>query len=377
MTATGEDLQGTHVTLPNRRVSWGIGALRNIRDTLDELDAAKALLLTTGSLARERNLVETVEAALGTSLVGRFDALPAHVPEDAVAAAAAGAQDTAADVLVCFGGGSVIDAGKAVAARGAKDSGAPINIISLPTTLSGAEVTHYYGITETQSGNRYKRSYVDPAVTPVAAILDPELTVATPQELWLSSGIKALDHAIEGLLNSAPRPISDPVALAGIRAMAMTLPQTRKDGALRARLTCQLAAWQCFYAPANTHMGLSHRIGHVLGGTFSVSHSLTSCLTLAPVMHAFETLEPVRLRAIGAALTQAHAGGLPEPGVAAASIGDLIAELGLPGRLSDVGIERAALTKIVSLVAEHYPADVNRLAADGEAALLAMLESIC
>ena len=189
-----------------------------------------------------------------------------HVPDYAVAAATARAQDLNADVLVCFGGGSVIDAGKAVAAFIAAKTNAHIDIVSLPTTLSGAEVTHYYGITETRSGSHYKRSYADPTVTPASAILDPELTVATPDELWLSSGIKALDHAIEGLLNSAPRPIIDPVALAGIRTMSQMLPQARSVDAMPARLACQLAAWQCFYAPANTHMGLSHRIGHVLGG---------------------------------------------------------------------------------------------------------------
>ena len=122
-------------------------------------------------------------------------------------------------------------------------------------------------------------------------------------------------------------------------------------------------------------MGLSHRIGHVLGGTFEVSHSLTSCITLAPVMRAFAMLEPQRLTEIGLALTAAHTD--PAPDVAAKAITGLVAELGLPQRLSDVGIERTVLPDIDTLVTEHYPADVKRLDNDdGQAALLALLETI-
>ena len=90
-------------------------------------------------------------------------------------------------------------------------------------------------------------------------------------------------------------------------------------------------------------------------------------------MHAFEKLEPERLRDIAAALLGQDT--CPEPGAAAAKLAELVSELGLSRRLRDVSIKRAALSQIVTLVAQHYPEDVNRLGENSESVLLAMLEA--
>lgn len=130
--------------------------------------------------------------------------LPAHVPSDAVERAAATARELGADALVSFGGGSVIDATKAVAARLADDDGRQLPHFAVPTTLSGAEFADHYGVTEFHDGAATKRTHTREDVTPVAVVLDGALTAATPGPLWAGSGAKALDHAVEGLICNPP-----------------------------------------------------------------------------------------------------------------------------------------------------------------------------
>ncbi|MGH8422128.1 MAG: iron-containing alcohol dehydrogenase, partial [Pseudomonas fluorescens] len=248
--------------------------------------------------------------------------------------------------------------------------------IALSTTLSGSEFSHYFGVTGTDnSGATFKQSHVEAHATPAVVILDPELTLATPPRLWASSGIKAIDHAIEGLLCPGFRPTTDAVALTGIRAMAAALPSANVREALHERLMCQVAAWQCYFAPATIRFGLSHRIGHVLGGTYGVPHSVTSCITLAPVMRAFAELESSKLTVIAAALSPGQHLAV-NPTTAADRLHDLVVQLDLPVRLRDVGIDRKDLSAIASLVARHYPGEVERLYPDARTGLGGLLEKM-
>jgi alcohol dehydrogenase class IV len=254
------------------------------------------------------------------------------------------------DVPIAFGGGSVIDAAKGLATDVGRHRRRVPPIVALPTTLFGAEFAHVYGVlTETDQGP-FKRSRADPTVAPEIIFLDSELTQSTPETLWLSSGIKALDHAIEGLLSAAERPINDTIALAGIARMVVSLPRSLSLG-LGARLEAQFAAWMCYFAPATIRVGLRHRIGYILGANFQVRHSLTSCVTLASVMRAFATLEPQKLARIASALS------IPEPDPKAASfiIDRLVRNLGLPRCLRDLGLDAEVTPRIARLVRNFFP----------------------
>src|SRR5207302_9492664 len=140
---------------------------------------------------------------------------------------------------------------------------------AVPTTLSAAECTPPPGATDDQT--RRKGGVAGDALTPRAVILDPQLTVHTPQRLWLSTGIRALDHAVE----SVYAPEDDRFAIElGLRAIAMlraTLPRTRDDADdLDARQESQVAAWYSGMGLAATTMGPSHPLGRVLGASFGV-----------------------------------------------------------------------------------------------------------
>ena len=266
---------GRHDTLPTRSVIWGAGCRSSLAEELVGTGATRAFLLTTASLTRRGEHVRSLQRILGDRFAGMLDDLPAHVPVSALDAAQFKVAQAGADVLVAFGGGSVIDAAKALAARIGRETGAAPNIIALPTTLSGAEFAHVYGILEQGDRGPYKRSYAEPAVTPRLIFLDPELTLSTPDTLWFSSGVKALDHAIEGILLPGDRPITDLVAFEGIARMTSVLRSPHpRDPAVR--LEAQLAAWMCYFAPATIRVALSHRIGYVLGGSYGIAHSVTS-----------------------------------------------------------------------------------------------------
>ncbi|MER2266129.1 iron-containing alcohol dehydrogenase [Methylobacterium oxalidis] len=373
---------GRHETLPQRLVTWGIGSAARLRPEIEAVVGRRqAILLTTASLAREERLLLRVQDALGGILLDTIDALAAHVPANAVRVVAERVYRSGADLLVAFGGGSVLDAAKAASslcARGRDRETLPI--VALPTTLSGSEFSHYYGVTDWDGEHLVKRGFAEPSVTPAVVVLDPELTQATPSRLWTSSGIKALDHAIEGLLSPGSSPATAPVLLDGIRRMAAVLPGTCDPEALDVRLEAQIAAWLCFVAPATVRFGLSHRIGHILGGTFGVPHSLTSCATLAPVLRSHAGDESPVLSEIAAALgtapSAAGSGIHPAAGLAADRLLRLVRDLGLPTRLRDLSLDQDSLAVIGKLLLEHYPNDARRLGQDHERQLADLLRAM-
>ncbi|MGW9030932.1 iron-containing alcohol dehydrogenase [Streptomyces sp. NPDC055722] len=364
--------------LPTRRVVWGAGTAGRLQELLEELGACRVLLLTTASLVRQQVLLERVRAACGPLLVGTISDLAAHVPQAGVRAGAQRCRELKVDGIVSFGGGSVIDAGKAIAAELIDEgAGAPVHI-ALPTTLSGAELSHFYGVSEERPEGPFKQSYARADVTPAMVVFDPELTVATPVQLWSSSGIKALDHAIEGLLAGLPGPVAGSLARLGIRHMADALLGSLDAQALDHRLACQIAAWECYVAPGALSHGLSHRIGHVLGGTYHVPHSLTSAVTLAPVMRAMREKAPEALAEVARALDVDAALDLSRPAAAdpldaPARLEELIRSAELPSRLREVGIARTQLPEIAATVRAAYPRAVAQLGDDGAARLDALL----
>ncbi|MCW3003958.1 MAG: alcohol dehydrogenase [Conexibacter sp.] len=367
--------------LPTRTVAWGAGSHRRLPELIEQAGARRVLLLTLPALVEQGELLASVEDAIGPLLVGRFAELDAHVPAAGVRAGAQRVRDLGADAVISLGGGSVIDAAKAIVGAHV-DAGQPLPLhVSLPTTLSGAEFAHYYGVTEETRGERFKRSYARAELTPSIAVLDPELTAATPPQLWSSSAIKAIDHAAEGLLGGAPGILVAPQALLGIRHMSETIGDALAADALAARLTCQLAAWECYVAPASITLGLSHRIGHVLGGTFGVPHGLTSGITLAPVMRAMAPVASATLSSIATALDPNQPLDLAstssgDPARAGDLLEALVRSLQLPTRLRDVGIARETVAAIAASVQDVYPASVAQLGSDAETRLRTLLEEM-
>ena len=322
---------GTHTFLQTIRVHFGADALEKLEE--EARPYGRAFVITGRSLNEKTGLIRRVEALLGSRHAGTFAGIGQHTPGGTVEKAATRAEDAAADLLVAVGGGSVIDGTKAVA-RQLGYSGQ----VAIPTTLSGAEWAHRVGVTDESRGK--KRGFVDPRTVPPVVILDPEATVFTPENLWLSTGIRALDHAVEGYLYGGDHPVTDVTGLEGARRLMEYLPLSKREPEdLEVRLDLQLASWLAYFGPVNTPMGLSHELGRRIGASYSVPHGITSCITLAPSLEVVKGQIPEgRWRALSDAL-----GGDP-PGIVAS----LVEEIGLPGRLREVGVSEGDLESIAA-----------------------------
>jgi alcohol dehydrogenase class IV len=341
---------GEFTFLPMDKVIYGAGAAARAPAEVDRLGGSRVLVITGRSLATETTLVSQLETSLGARHAGTFGGIRQHAPESGIAAAAQLARECQADLLISIGGGSPIDAAKAVAQR--LSSGTSyLPQIAIPTTLSAAEFSGSAGYTDEKS--KSKTGISGRELTPRVVILDPEMTVETPLWLWLSSGIRSLDHAVETLYAPGYHPVNDVLALQAIVDLFACLPGSKAapaDLALRQR--CQQAAWMSYFAPATSGAaaGLSHTIGKRIGATYNVPHGVTSCILLPHVM-LFKAENPVdaaRLAPMARALDRA-APSTPdrEAAIAAAdAVADLVHGLDLPARLREYNVPQGDFDQI-------------------------------
>ncbi len=361
----------TYLQIAPERVLSGAGSAQVLPDQVRTL-GARACLLTTRSLHDRTPAVRALEALLGGLHASTYPDCRQHSPAQTVEAAAARARETGADVLVAFGGGSVIDTSKAVALALAGD-GAPPPQIALPTTLSAAEFTPAAGITD--EATRVKGLRLHPRIVPRVVIHDPELTRHTPPELWLATGVKALDHALEALWARRPHPLADTLALEAVRRLTRWLPASRDAADLTARGECQLAAWMSIAGMISVRPRLSHPLGHQIGARWGVPHGVTSCVVLPAVMrHLAPATLDAQVRIAAALGVDPHR--RPAEAVAAAAADRLaafIASLGLPTRLRDTAAVHTELPAVAHAVAEELR-DLGELGA--APTLLALLETM-
>jgi maleylacetate reductase len=334
---------------------------------VDQLDARAVFVLASGTLARETDLVERLQQMLGNRFAGLCAKIGAHTPRTDVVAAANMAREVGADLIVTLGGGSVTDAAKMVGLCLGNGVTAPeqldayrtritadgttqrpaveppgVRMIAIPTTLSAGEFSAGAGCTDT--ARHVKESFSHPEMIPRTVILDPAACVPTPEWLFLSTGIRAVDHAVEDICSINGQPLSEGAAYHALRLLGKGLPTVKADPDDRgARLDCQIGAWMSMVgSQTGVSKGASHGIGHVLGGTAGVPHGYTSCIMLPHVLRFNHPVNSEKQARVSEAL-----GRPDEP--AADVVGGLIAVLGLPTRLRDVGVKPEQL----DLIAEN------------------------
>ncbi len=166
------------------------------------------------------------------------------------------------------------------------------------------------------------------------------MTVHTPEWLWLSSGVRAIHHAVETLLSLDANDYTDGTALQALRALGAGLPSVKKD----ARISTATAVHDGAGSPwlgivSGTRLGASHAIGHILGGSANVPHGHTSCVMLPYVLDFNAQVNSQRQREVSAAM------GRPEKS-ASEVLDDFIRGLGMPRRLREVKVEEADLPRL-------------------------------
>jgi maleylacetate reductase len=332
-------------------VVFGRPAAQAVVEQMDRLHASRAFLMVSGTLNRETDEIEKIRNSLGARCAATFDAMPPHTPREAVIAAAEQARAANADLIVTVGGGSITDGAKAVqiclandirtvddidkvrASRGVVPPMAAPSVrqISVPTTIAGGEFSALAGVTNQRT--KVKEMLRHELVMPRAVILDPAVTLHTPEWLWLSTGIRAVDHCVEGLCSREAHPFADAQALKGLSMLTQALPRVKADpNDLDARMNCQIGTWLSM-GPLSMGipMGASHGIGYVLGAEFGVPHGYTSCVMLPSVMRWNKRDNAERQVLVSAAMGK--------PGEDASDVLDhFIRGLGLPRSLQDVRI---------------------------------------
>jgi len=348
-------------------VVFGSPAAEVVTEQARRLGAERVFLMASGTLNRTTEEVAKVRRALGHRFAGLFDRMPPHTPRRAVIEAAAMAREAGADLIATIGGGSVTDGAKAVQLCLANDirdvealdqyrpvkgpdgtigappcNPPPVPQVTVPTTLSAGEFSAIAGVTDER--HKVKELFRHPQIIPQAVVLDPAVTVHTPEWLWLSTGIRAVDHCVEGICSAEANPYADAQALHGLALLCRGLPRVKADSNdLEARLDCQIGSWLSMGPLASgVPMGASHGIGYVLGAVFDIPHGHTSCIMLPAVMRWNKPANAERQGLVAAAMGH--------PGEDAGDVLDVfIAGLGMPRSLGAVKIGPESFARL----AEH------------------------
>ena len=350
-------------------VAFGVPIADALPEAALRLSARRLAVVTTNSLTGSGGPAEAVRNILGPKFHSVVAGIHSHTPRADVVRVIKALEG--ADGVVSIGGGSVCDSAKAARlclANGITDAVGidglrPYNkakgpepdstispslpFIAVATTLSAAEFTSAAGVTD-ERGPR-KQVFVYPGLAPDIVILDPQVTRQTPPKLWFSTGIRALDHALETWCSTNPTPLSDAHSSYAARLLITSLQKVfDSPNDIPARLDCMKGAWLSILGPASgVKAGASHGMGHALGGTAGMPHGETSCVMLPHVLRYNASVNADRQAVIASAV------GSPATPLADI-VAALISRLGLPTRLRDAGVPEEAIAAVAE-AALHDP----------------------
>ncbi|HEX5074606.1 MAG TPA: iron-containing alcohol dehydrogenase [Gemmatimonadaceae bacterium] len=346
------------------RIIFGEGRVADVPKLVSGMGSRA--LVVQGRSGRAESLVRQLgEAGIATTTI-RVASEPTI---SLVEAGLARARTEQCDVVVALGGGSVIDAGKAISALLTND--APVRdflevigrarpltnraapFIAIPTTAgTGAEVTRNAVLMAEEE--QVKVSLRSPLMLPAVALIDPELTYSLPPSVTASTGLDALTQCIEPFVSPHANPLSDAVAREGIRRASTALRRAFHDGDDRdARRDMAVASLCGGLALANAKLGAVHGFASPLCGMFPVPHGVV-CARLLPLVTEVN-VRALRVRAPNALAVARYddvarvvtgdAGARAEDAVA--WLRDLVAELAVPG-LASYGVRDADIPRVVA-----------------------------
>jgi alcohol dehydrogenase class IV len=269
------------------------------------------------------------------------------------------------DVIVAVGGGSPIDTGKGIAIlasnhgrihdyEGCNLITQPIPpMVCAPTTAgSGADVSQFAVITDTKK--RTKITILSRAIMPDISLIDPRLLQTKSEELIASTGMDTLTHAIEAYVSSLSWSLTDPHAIHAIELVTEHLIPAAKTRDIKALEGMSIACLEAGMAFSNAILGAVHALAHPLGGLYDLHHGLINSLLLPVVVRQNMEHEQHKFAKIARAMgvetrgmtIQEAASYVPE------KIKELIGELGLPTRLSQLGVNREDIPLMAQMAQE-------------------------
>jgi alcohol dehydrogenase len=347
-------------------IHFGQGAAAKIGGEAKRRDAGSVLLVTDGVL-RSTGVIDPVleslkEAGLETVVFDGVDDEPTleHVEQGLNLL-----RQNGCELLVGCGGGSPIDAAKAIAVKAGNEGGIAdfmgidkiprpgLPVLAVPTTAgTGSEATMVTIITDTETD--VKMMIMSPHLMPDVSVVDPLLTLKCPRHITASTGLDALTHAIEAYVSVKAQPMSDVLALSAVELLNGYLPRAwANPDDLEARSKTHLGALQAGMAFSNSSVALVHGMSRPIGANFHVPHGVSNAALLGIVTEFSLIGAPKRYARIAQAMDlPTH--GLSELQAArrcADRAHELIQQLRIPS-LTELGVTREKLDPVVQKMTE-------------------------
>ncbi|MGQ7819359.1 iron-containing alcohol dehydrogenase [Metapseudomonas furukawaii] len=358
-------------------VRVGVGRIAELASACRELGMAAPLLVTDPGLSGlpmiDAALARCRDAGLQAGLFHRIKGNPTGTNVmDGVEAFRSGGHDG----VIAFGGGSALDAGKAIALMVGQDRplwdfedvgdnasrvkvAGMAPVVAVPTTAgTGSEVGRAAVITDDQA--QLKRIIFHARMLPAIVLLDPELTLGLPRTLTAATGMDALSHSLEAFCSPLYHPMAEGIALEGMRLVKDFLPRACADGGdVEARLQ-MLVASSMGATAFQRGLGGMHALAHPLGALYDAHHGLLNAVLMPFVLQANRASIEAPMERLARYL------GLPQAGFGAVLdwVLDLRAGLGIPHSLAEIGIDGARVEQVGRMAEVDPSAGTNPIPFD-------------
>lgn len=362
---------GEYFFLDQQRVVFGQEAGAAAATEAQRRDASRVLVVSARSLNRRLGATQSLKEHLGDRLLDVYDDIEPHAPLESILQLRRRLASDKPDLIVSIGGGSVIDTVKVATLADAADAKSTEDIaalrvtvneageqvapfqpdtllrqVAIPTTLSGAEFGIIGGAVDTQ--RNIKDIYNHPQMCSDSIIYDAQLCRLTPNDLWIATAMRAVDHAVETVLSVGATPFTDGPALHALRLFGTSLKAgEQKTMSLEDIQNCQFAVWAATTGLMRAPYGASHGIGHQVGAVAGVQHGLCSCAMLPAVLRYNAVVAGERDGWIAEALGAPHSS-------AADAVLALIRRLGLPDSLKATGAKREQFEQMANAALPSY-----------------------
>jgi alcohol dehydrogenase class IV len=367
-------------------IRFGVGRIAELADTCKSVGMTQPLLVTDQGLADtpmvKESMSATIAAGMPTTL---FSEVGSNPTDGNVDAGLAVFRDAGCDGVIAFGGGSALDAGKAIAFMAGQtlplwtfedvgdnwrraDAEAIAPLVAVPTTSgTGSETGRASVITDESA--RIKKIIFHPQMMPDAVVADPALVVGLPPHLTAATGMDALAHCLEAYCSPGFHPMADGIALEGLRLIRESLPAAVKDGSDLTARSKMMAAASMGSTAFQKGLGAIHALSHPVGALYGAHHGLTNAVFM-PYVLLFNrpAIEEQAIRI-------ARFIGLPDPSFSA--VLDWTLELrdafSIPNSAKELGVSEDDLDLLATMAADDPTAPGNPLPA-GVAEMRALYE---